>query len=154
MYNRASLSTFQTAVITIADEISIYLIIILNMVLWANQTVLILTTLIIFPAYKVHERHNFLISLLGVTKPEEDVSYTNVTNLVISVTVCSILFSLGEVAMYFLYNHKVQLFDWQHWHSLMQGRKIYFLQPYGWSQVGIYWIWKPIFREIKSFYVF
>ena len=84
---------------------------------------MILTTLIIFPAYKVHERHNFLISLLGVTKPEEDVSYTNVTNLVISVTVCSILFSLGEVAMYFLYNYKVQLFDWQHWHSLMHNFK-------------------------------
>ena len=63
----------------------------------------------IFAAYKVHERHNFLISLLGVTKPEEDVSYTNVTNLVISITVCSILFSLGEVAMYFIYNYKVQL---------------------------------------------
>ena len=28
------------------------------------------------------------------------------------------------------------------------------LQPYGWIQVGIYWIWEPIFREIKSFLCF
>ena len=44
-----------------------------------------------------------------MTKPEEDISYTNITNLVIVVTVCTVLFSLGEVAMYFLYNFKVNL---------------------------------------------
>ena len=71
--------------------------------------ILKISTLLIFAAYKVHERHNFLISLLGVTKPEEDVSYANVTNLVISVTVCTILFSLGEATMYFIYNYEVQL---------------------------------------------
>ena len=44
-----------------------------------------------------------------MTKPEEDISYTNITNLVLGVTVCIVLFSLGEVAMYFLYNLKVNL---------------------------------------------
>ena len=44
-----------------------------------------------------------------MTKPEEYISYTNITNLVIVVTVCTILFSVGEVAMYFLYNLKVIL---------------------------------------------
>ena len=49
-----------------------------------------------------------MTQLLGVTKPEEDTSYDNITNLVIVVTVCTVIFSLGEVAMYFLYNFKVR----------------------------------------------
>ena len=57
----------------------------------------------------MHERHSFLTSLLGVTKPEENESYTTITNLFTVVTVCTILFSVGEVAMYFLYNFKVIL---------------------------------------------
>ena len=44
---------------------------------------------------------------MGKTKPQEDESYTNIPNLIIVVTVCTILFSVGEVAMYFLYNFKV-----------------------------------------------
>ena len=44
-----------------------------------------------------------------MTKPEEDESYTNITNLVLGVTICTIIFSVGEVAMYFLYNYKVIL---------------------------------------------
>ena len=46
---------------------------------------------------------------MGKTKPQEDESYTNITNLVLVVTICTVLFSLGEVAMYFLYNFKVIL---------------------------------------------
>ena len=46
---------------------------------------------------------------MGKTKPQEDESYTNITNLVLVVTVCTIIFSVGEVAMYFLYNFKVIL---------------------------------------------
>ena len=68
-----------------------------------------LLSIILLLGYKIHERHSFLTQLLGVTKPEENVSYTNITNLVLGVTVCTILFSVGEVAMYFLYNFKVIL---------------------------------------------
>ena len=46
---------------------------------------------------------------MGKTKPQEDESYTNITNLVLVVTICTIIFSVGEVAMYFLYNFKVIL---------------------------------------------
>ena len=70
----------------------------------------IYTFRILCQGFKIHERHSFLTQLLGVTKLEEDLSYTNITNLVTVVTVCMVLFSLGEVAMYFLYNFKVSLY--------------------------------------------
>ena len=63
--------------------------------------------ILISPGYKVHERHSFLTRLLGVTKPEEDVSYANMIRLLIWVPVYTVLFSVGEVAMFFAYNFKV-----------------------------------------------
>ena len=48
-----------------------------------------------------------MTQLLGVTKPEEDKSYTNMIRLLIWVPVCTVLFSVGEVAMFFVYNFKV-----------------------------------------------
>ena len=67
-------------------------------------------TILISPGYKVHERHSFLTRLLGVTKPEEDVSYTNIMKLLTWVPVCIVLFSVGEVAMFFVYNFKVSTY--------------------------------------------
>ena len=60
--------------------------------------------------YKVHERHSFLTRLLGVTRPEEDESYTNMIRLLTWVPVCTVLFSVGEVAMFFVYNFKVMTY--------------------------------------------
>ena len=57
--------------------------------------------------HNIRKRHHFLQSLLGVTKPEEDLSYENVTSLMvyISLLMCA-LFTL-EVLSYFVYSRKV-----------------------------------------------
>ena len=67
--------------------------------------------MLISPGYKVHERHSFLTQLLGMTKPEEDKSYANMIRLLIWVPVCAVLFSVGEVAMFFVYNFKVRTYE-------------------------------------------
>ena len=57
----------------------------------------------------MHERHSFLTSLLGVTKPEEDESYSTIMKLVTWVPVCTILFSGAEAVMFYAYNFKVMI---------------------------------------------
>ena len=56
----------------------------------------------------MHERHSFLTSLLGVTKPEEDESYATIIQLVTWVPVSTILFSVAEAGMFYAYNFKVR----------------------------------------------
>ena len=57
--------------------------------------------------YRVHERHSFLTSLLGVTKLEEDESYANIVKLLIWTNTCIILFGVAEGGIYFAYAFKV-----------------------------------------------
>ena len=45
-----------------------------------------------------------------MTKPEEDESYANMIRLLIWVPVCTVLFSVGVVAMFFVYNFKVRTY--------------------------------------------
>ena len=59
--------------------------------------------------YKVHERHIFLTSLFGVTKPEEDESYAIMMKLVTWVPVSTILFSMAEAGMFYAYNFEVRI---------------------------------------------
>ena len=55
----------------------------------------------------MHERHSFLTRLLGVTKPEEDESYSTIVKLLIWSNTCTLLFGAAEVGMYFAYAFKV-----------------------------------------------
>ena len=64
----------------------------------------------VFPGYRVHERHSFLTSLLGVTKPEEDESYNTIVKLLIMSNTCTLVFGAAEAGMYFAYTFKVQSF--------------------------------------------
>ena len=57
-------------------------------------------------AYNISSRHWFLKSLVG-TKKEEEISYERIMTLVISVTTMIIVFSILEVAFFFIYNSKV-----------------------------------------------
>ena len=57
----------------------------------------------------MHERHSFLTSLLGVTKPEEDESYATIMKLVTWVPVSTILFSVAEAGMFYAYNFEVRI---------------------------------------------
>ena len=59
-----------------------------------------------FAAYNVIQRHKFLDRLITV-KTEEVTSYENMQACLIIMTVCICLFSLLEVAAYFLYLNKV-----------------------------------------------
>ena len=56
----------------------------------------------------MHERHSFLTSLLGLTKPEEEESYSTIMKLVTWVPVSTILFSVAEAGMFYAYNFKVR----------------------------------------------
>ena len=56
----------------------------------------------------MHERHSFLTSLLGVTKAEEEESYSIIMKLVTWVPVSTILFSGAEAAMFYEYNFEVR----------------------------------------------
>ena len=56
----------------------------------------------------MHERHSFLTSLLGVTKPEEEESYSTIMRLVTWVPVSTILFSVAETGMFYAYNFEVR----------------------------------------------
>ena len=55
----------------------------------------------------MHERHSFLTSLLGVTKPEEDESYAIMMKMVTWIPVSIILFSGAEAGMFYAYNFEV-----------------------------------------------
>ena len=57
----------------------------------------------------MHERHSFLTSLLGLTKPEEEESYSTMMKLVTWVPVSTILFSGAEAGMFYAYNFKVRI---------------------------------------------
>ena len=46
-----------------------------------------------------------------MTKQEEDKSFANMIRLLIWVPVCTVLFSVGEVAMFFVYNFKVRTYE-------------------------------------------
>merc|ERR1712046_113551 len=58
-----------------------------------------------FTDYKINLRHTLLTRCIGAKKEEED-SLSNCNTLMITVTVCMIVFSILEVAMYLLYNRK------------------------------------------------
>ena len=55
----------------------------------------------------MHERHSFLTRLLGVTKLEEDESYSTIVKLLIWSNICTVLFGAAEAGMYFAYAFKV-----------------------------------------------
>ena len=57
-------------------------------------------------AYNISSRHWFLKNLVG-TKKEEEISYERIMTLAISVTTMIIVFSILEVAFFFIYNSKV-----------------------------------------------
>ena len=57
-------------------------------------------------AYQVRQRHEFLERLMPV-KPEEVTSYENMHTCLITVTASVGVFSVMEVAVYFLYLFKV-----------------------------------------------
>ena len=57
-------------------------------------------------AYQVTERHRFLERLMPV-KEEEITSYENMHTCLINMTACVCVFSVMEVAVYFLYLFKV-----------------------------------------------
>ena len=66
-----------------------------------------ITISIVFPGYRVHERHSFLTSLLGVTKPQEDESYNTIVKLLAWSNTCTLVFGAAEVGIYFAYAFKV-----------------------------------------------
>ena len=61
-----------------------------------------------FLDYKIKQRHDLLARTIGV-KEEEEASLSASNTLVITMTVAMIVFSILEVALYLLYNRKVQL---------------------------------------------
>ena len=61
----------------------------------------------VFPGYRVHERHSFLTSLLGQTKPQEDESYSTIVKLLVWSNTSTLIFGAVEVGMYFAYAFKV-----------------------------------------------
>ena len=58
-------------------------------------------------AYQVKQRHEFLVRLTNHVKPEEVTSYGNMHTCLVTVTACVGVFSVMEVAVYFLYLFKV-----------------------------------------------
>ena len=72
-----------------------------------NISVSCLMTLpLIYTFFKIRERHNFLINLIGA-KPEENISMQNIELLLYTISICLLTFSLLEVLFYFLYQTKV-----------------------------------------------
>ena len=67
---------------------------------------LLSVTLFFCADYKIKARHKLLASTIGA-KPEEEASLSASNTLVITATVCMILFSILEVVFYRLYNRKV-----------------------------------------------
>ena len=60
-----------------------------------------------FAGYKVHERHSFLTSLLGVTKAQENESLNTLVKLLAWSNTCTLVFGAAEVGIYFAYAYKV-----------------------------------------------
>ena len=65
----------------------------------------------------MNKRHQFLESFSGV-KDEEMISYENMNTCLITVTLCVCVFSLLEVASYFLY-----LFKFHPWIKIIKDGK-------------------------------
>ena len=59
-------------------------------------------------AYQVDKRHRFLERLITV-KEEEVTSHENIHTCLLTVTLCVIVFSVMEVASYFLYLNVVSI---------------------------------------------
>ena len=57
--------------------------------------------------YQIRSRHALLKMLAG-TKKEEDTSFDNINNLLITSTILMVFSCIMEVIMYFLYNDKVE----------------------------------------------
>ena len=66
----------------------------------------------------IRQRHDLLAKTIGVKKQEED-SLANCNTLMITVTVCMIVFSILEVALYLLYNRKAGNIMWITYHHLI-----------------------------------
>ena len=63
-----------------------------------------------FSDYQIKQRHELLATTIGV-KEEEEASLSASNTLVITMTVCMIVFSILEGALYLLYNRKVHRID-------------------------------------------
>ena len=57
---------------------------------------------VLFLAYQVNQRHAFLKWLVTV-KDDEVISYENMNSVLVTVTTCLVVFSVMEVAAYFIY---------------------------------------------------
>ena len=57
---------------------------------------------VLFLAYQVNQRHAFLKWLVTV-KDDEVISYENINSCLVTVTTCLFVFSMMEVAAYFVY---------------------------------------------------
>ena len=55
----------------------------------------------------MYERHSFLTSLLGLTKPEEEESLNTIVKLLAWSSACTLVFGAAEVGIYFVYAFKV-----------------------------------------------
>ena len=58
---------------------------------------------------KINDRHDFLAKLV-TTKSKEDESYETVNILLVGVTICFIIFSILEMAFYYIYNYWVSFY--------------------------------------------
>ena len=58
--------------------------------------------IVLFVAYQVNQRHAFLKWLVTV-KDDEVISYENINSCLVTVTTCLFVFSMMEVAAYFVY---------------------------------------------------
>ena len=58
---------------------------------------------------KINDRHDFLAKLV-TTKSKEDLSYETVNILLVGVTICFIIFSILEMAFYYIYNYWVSFY--------------------------------------------
>ena len=67
-----------------------------------NIGVKTLSSIMIFIAYQVNQRHAFLKWLITV-KDEEVTSHENINNCLVTVTTLLCVFSVMEVAAYFIY---------------------------------------------------
>ena len=67
-----------------------------------NVSVKSLCLTVLFLAYQVNQRHTFLKWLVTV-KDEEVTSYENINSCLVTVTTCLCVFSVMEVAAYFIY---------------------------------------------------
>ena len=63
--------------------------------------------IVLFIAYQVNQRHAFLKWLVTV-KDEEVISYENINSCLVTVTTCLCVFSVMEVAAYFVYGKWVR----------------------------------------------